>query len=57
MSDKQNVFKSNAVFGNRRKNFGSGKPSNRISRFYKYESWKECMTTSNEISILKIKDK
>lgn len=57
MSDKQNVFKSSAVFGNRRKNFGSGKPSNRISRFYKYESWKECMTTSNEISILKIKDK
>ena len=57
MSDKQNVFKGSAVFGNRRKNSGSGKPNNRISRFYKYESWKECMTTPNEISILEIKDK
>lgn len=57
MSGKQDVFKSNAVFGNRRKNSGSGKPNNHISCFYKYESWKECKTTPNEISILKLKDK
>ena len=57
MSGKQDVFKSNTVFGNRRKNFGRGKPSNHISCFYKYESWKKCKTTPNEISILKLKDK
>lgn len=57
MSYKQNIFKSNTVFGNRRKKFGSGKPNERVSCFYKCESWKECKTAPNELSVLEIKDK
>lgn len=57
MSGKQDVFKSNTIFGNRRKNFGRGKPDERVSCFYKHESWKECKTVPNEISVLEIKDK
>ena len=57
MPGKQEVFESNDIFGNRRKKFGSGKPNEHVSCFYKHEVWKECKTTPNEISILEIKDK
>lgn len=57
MSYKQNIFKNNTVFRNKRKNFGSGKPNERVSCFYKCESWKECKAAPNELNVLEIKDK
>ena len=52
------VFKSNAIFGNRRKiEHGRGRPQERVGQFYKSEEWKNCKTSPNEISILEIKDK